>query len=180
MKNNKFLIVSAFIILFLFFCKGDPNVPGETKENPLSFNASDFASGKLKVKKTYLEIKGIPLTALYSYTYKKKEFNPSTPTEEKAKAFYFPIVPKGYSYQNDKITIFVHATPSEFKTLTNEFKEYIDLNSDEKVVVGRRKAFFKVPQVILNAYTKPQGGNAISFKVADPKKILTIDFDSIK
>lgn len=167
--------------MILLFCKGgDPNVPGETKENPLSFHVSDFASGKVEVKKLYLAVKGIPLTDIYSYTYKKKKFSSSTPTEEKAKAFYFPIVPKDFNYQKDEITTFVHATPTEFKKLTNGFKSFINLKSDEKVLKGRRKALFKVPKVILDAYAHPKGANVVSFKVADPKKLITIDFDSIE
>lgn len=62
--KNRFKMLISFVLfsLILLFCKGgDPNVPGETKENPLSFHVSDFASGKVEVKKLYLAVKGIPL-----------------------------------------------------------------------------------------------------------------------
>lgn len=166
--------IIAFALLFSSCKGGDPNVPGETKENPLAFHVRDYMSGKIDPKKkTYYAIKGVPLTRFYSYTYKKKKYTSRKPTEKDAKEFYFPILPKNYDGTKDEIKVFVYVRPSKFKEVTKEMKEFIDFPDGEKTLKGRKK-IFKVPDVILNVYKKK------NIKVAPSDQILTVILDSIE
>ena len=172
----KLITTTIFALsLVLFSCKGgDPNVPGETKENPLSFHVKDFMTGKVDpTKKTYYAIKGVPLTTYYSYTFKKKKYSLRKPTVKDAKTFYFPILPKDYDGSKDEIKVFVYASPSKFRAQTGQLKTFIDFPDGEKVLKGKKK-FFKVPKVILDVYRKK------NIKIAPTDKILTVVLDTIE
>lgn len=147
-------------------------------ETPISFLLRIMLLGKVKAEKKYVAIQGMPLTYFYSYTFKKKKFAPSTPSEDKAEKFYFPIVPSTYNYKTDEIAIFAYCSPTKFKSLTGNLKNFLDMKSGEKSVNGRLTRYLhKVPQKILDVYTKPKGG--VAFKVASSDKLITVDVESI-
>lgn len=177
------IVFSQLLVFTLFFasCKGgDPNIPGETQGNPLKVDIKDIYEGKVKIDKKYLAIKGIPLTGLYSYTISKKKYSATTPSEDKARNFYFPLVPPSFNPQKDELSVFVYAEPKLFNKITNSRKDFININSPEKVTYGSTTKSNKVPNIIIDVYTKPSTSGGLSFKVAPPEKRLTIKLDKIE
>jgi hypothetical protein len=169
--------ISTLLMLFIvvFSCKKpDPNIPGETKGNPLKATISDILAEKVKLDKTYVAVQGVALTGLYSYTYKKKKYSGAKIDESKANKFYFPIVTKTFNPSKDELTVFVSISPGDFKKITNELKDFMMTTSPEKTLHGSVSG--KLPKEIVNAYTSASA----NIKVAQENKRIVIRYDRIE
>ena len=173
MKKSISILTMLFIVVFS--CKkGDPNIPGETKENPLKATISDILTEKVKLDKTYVAVQGVALTGLYSYTYKKKKYSSGKVDESKANKFYFPIVSKTFNPAKDELSVFVSVSPTEFKKMTNELKDFMMTNSPEKTLHGSVSG--KLPREIVSAYTSASA----NIKVAPEAKRIIIKYDRME
>lgn len=170
MQIIKKWIPSLLVLFIVSGCGGDPKIPGETEKNPLKFTARGYADKKMEIEKKYLAIEGIPLTALYSFTYKKGKPG----IEANADNFYFPIIPPDFEATKDSLAIFAYCSTGTFNKITDNLKNFYKLTAKPKTTTGTRSDFlYAIPAHIVEAYEKNK------IKVAPSEKRLTIKLISI-
>jgi hypothetical protein len=168
--KHSFRIFVLLLIIFISACSGNPKIPGETEQNPLRLTARDHIIDPKKANKKYLAILGIPLTAFYSFNYKKNK----PASEENAEHFYFPVIPPDFDVKKDPLTIFVYASPKEFRDITDNLKKFYKLMDEPRLTRGYRAASkYEVPESVLRTYENNQ------IIVAPRDKRITIHLTAI-
>ncbi len=164
------------LLLFIFSCGGDPEVPGETPQNPLKVEAAAFNNTEKRLEKTFLEVSGAPLTGFYSYTRRANR----APTESNAEKYYFPIVPINFNKKKDQLAIFAYCAPEKFRLLTNNLKKrWLNTNASKKHKIrGKRTLFYhEVPDAVIELFSNAQP-KGYGFKIS--RQVTTIELIGIE
>ena len=136
---NAFCHSFLLLVLFVGFGFGCKDTAGETLQNAYTVDSRDFVvSNQLELPYSFLKIKGVAVTALFTYTFKKG----TRGTLEHAENFYFPVIPIDFNPRGNKLAIFASCTPRAFQKLTNNFTYFTNIqvlsslvNPSEKVEI---------------------------------------------
>ncbi|MDH5654888.1 MAG: hypothetical protein OEZ34_03200 [Spirochaetia bacterium] len=174
MKYIFFIFASSLLIS----CKyGNPEIPGETQENPLILDISSIQTGKSdKIEKKFLKFKAVAATESYIYTTEHYD-DDELYIEDDATAenFFFPIVPRNFNSQKDQIYVFGYMGKSTFLKLTENDTIVWGFDSPEIEMQGKLNRLLRtIDPLSIEQFRLPEEEDGYGFQIAPEDELITI------
>ncbi len=162
-NSLEFLIVASMLFVFSFLsCSPNPDIAGETIENPLKLSIEQIIKEDVETKK-YLLIDGVPVLGINTFTFTRSEADKELMDRDDlidiAENFFFPVFSDKLKFDpaKDKIYVIIKISRKDFMKITENRTEF---NSKGKryLILCESPDFFEdlfsttVPATILNEF----------------------------